>query len=190
MGNKGRVGDKSKGFKSLLEKINKGRKTPVLLFFLIIILYISAYIIITKTSVSRGMFTIFGVPTPVTAITGIFSGLANICLILLVFFFGKVGFITSLAILLVQFPIFLFNLSKSHNMGSLSGIFIDLLSILAMTIIYINKSRMEKYQENLREQAVKDMLTGLPSRFACITSDKNTFSVRRMPFTPISLLRR
>ena len=186
MGNKGRVGDKSKGFKSLLEKINKGRKTPVLLFFLIIILYISAYIIITKTSVSRGMFTIFGVPTPVTAITGIFSGLANICLILLVFFFGKVGFITSLAILLVQFPIFLFNLSKSHNMGSLSGIFIDLLSILAMTIIYINKSRMEKYQENLREQAVKDMLTGLPSRFAC-TEMMNRFIKDGDQFTIVSI---
>ena len=186
MGKKGRVSDKSKGFKSLLEKINKGRKTPVLLFFLIIILYISAYIIITKTSVSRGMFTIFGVPTPVTAITGIFSGLANICLILLVFFFGKVGFITSLAILLVQFPIFLFNLSKSHNMGSLSGIFIDLLSILAMTIIYINKSRMEKYQENLREQAVKDMLTGLPSRFAC-TEMMNRFIKDGDQFTIVSI---
>ena len=186
MGKKGRVSDKSKGFKSLLEKINKGRKTPVLLFFLIIILYISAYIIITKTSVSRGMFTIFGVPTPVTAITGIFSGLANICLILLVFFFGKVGFITSLAILLVQFPIFLFNLSKSHNMGNLSGIFIDLLSILAMTIIYINKSRMEKYQENLREQAVKDMLTGLPSRFAC-TEMMNRFIKDDDQFTIVSI---
>ena len=186
MNKRGRVGDKSKGFKSLLEKINKGRKIPVLLFFLIIILYISAYIIITKTSVSRGMFTIFGVPTPVTAITGIFSGLANICLILLVFFFGKVGFITSLAILLVQFPIFLFNLSKSHNMGSLSGIFIDLLSILAMTIIYINKSRMEKYQENLREQAVKDMLTGLPSRFAC-TEMMNRFIKDGDQFTIVSI---
>ena len=186
MGKKGRVSDKSKGFKSLLEKINKGKKTPVLLFLLIIILYISAYIIITKTSVSRGMFTIFGVPTPVTAITGIFSGLANICLILLVFFFGKVGFITSLAILLVQFPIFLFNLSKSHNMGNLSGIFIDLLSILAMTIIYINKSRMEKYQENLREQAVKDMLTGLPSRFAC-TEMMNRFIKDGDQFTIVSI---
>ena len=132
------------------------------------------------------MFTIFGVPTPVTAITGIFSGLANICLILLVFFFGKVGFITSLAILLVQFPIFLFNLSKSHNMGSLSGIFIDLLSILAMTIIYINKSRMEKYQENLREQAVKDMLTGLPSRFAC-TEMMNRFIKDGDQFTIVSI---
>ncbi|MBP5443678.1 MAG: bifunctional diguanylate cyclase/phosphodiesterase [Treponema sp.] len=167
MDNKGQNGGKTKAKKNFLDKVTKRKKAPVFVFFLLIILYFLAAAFVYKTSRSRDLFTLFGTPTPVSAFTGIFSAIANISLIILVFTFGKIGLITSLSILLLQIPIFFVNLFVSHNMGSLSGLFTGLLSVLAIVIIYLNNSQMEKYQERLRKQAVTDMLTGLPSRFAC-----------------------
>ena len=140
MDNKGQNGGKTKAKKNFLDKVTKRKKAPVFVFFLLIILYFLASAFVYKTSRSRDLFTLFGTPTPVSAFTGIFSAIANISLIILVFTFGKIGLITSLSILLLQIPIFFVNLFVSHNMGSLSGLFTGLLSVLAIVIIYLNNT--------------------------------------------------
>ena len=56
---------------------------------------------------------------------------------------------------------------KRKSLASLPGVFSNALTVIAITVIYYNNKKVEKYQNDLREQAVTDMLTGLPNMYAC-----------------------
>ena len=51
-------------------------------------------------------------------------------------------------------------------MTSLPGIFGNILALIAVIIIYLNNKKVTDYEKVLRDQAVTDMLTGLPNWFA------------------------
>ena len=77
------------------------------------------------------------------------------------------GFLASLVILIVQFPMMAAGMILNRNFTTIPGAFSNILAIVAITVIYINHSRIHKYQRRILTQAVTDSLTGLPNRFAC-----------------------
>ena len=166
MNSKGNNGGKSKGG-NVIKNITPRRIFMTLGFVFFIFLYFIATVFVSRAIHSQGTISIFGSKMPVFAFAGVFSALANLSIILLVFIFGKIGFVTALVILLGQFPFIFFHMMGRYNAGSFSGMFINILTIVAISIIYINNSRIKKYQEHIRQQIVSDPLTGLPSRFAC-----------------------
>ncbi|WP_303790387.1 bifunctional diguanylate cyclase/phosphodiesterase [Ruminococcus flavefaciens] len=110
---------------------------------------------------------LIGRSVPIGGFTGIFSNLANICLVTLVVFFGKIGFVTALGLLLMQFSMIFLEMVTQHSTTYLPGVFGNALTILAIIIIYLKSAKVNEYQTRMREQAVTDRLTGLPNRFAC-----------------------
>ena len=145
---------------------SQNKKSKVL-FAVLLILYIAASIVVKISSSPHEPFMLGGQEIPVNAFMGVFSSLANICLIFMVLFFGKIGYYTSIFIFLIQFPLIIRQIIAPDGLANLPGVFGNLLTITAVTIIYFKNKKVDEYQERLHEQAVTDRLTGLPNRFAC-----------------------
>lgn len=146
---------------SIHKGVNKG------FFFMLLALYAIACIGRIRTTYSANdILNILGFSVPATAIIGVFSSLANICVICLTVFFRKTGYVMSMLLLIVQFPGLFINIFVRHQHANLPGIFTSILTIIAISVIFLNNRRIEKYQQRMSEEAVTDSLTGLPNRFA------------------------
>ena len=152
---------------SILKNLSTSKGVSKTVFVLILLLYFIVSKLLTEAAKSSAVLMFMGKPIPFAIFTGVFSSFANICIIFLVVLFTKPGFLTALVILVCQFPILILAFIHRHNVASIPGIFSNIFTILAITIIYLNNRKIEKYQERLRSQATTDPLTGLPNRFAC-----------------------
>ena len=144
-----------------------GNEVPKSAYVLALLLYFIASIILARAARSERIFHFFGMDISAFQFTGVFSALANICIMFLVIMFKKIGYLTSMIILLTQFPLLCVNIFVRHVEASIPGFCTNLFTILAITLIFINNERVDKYQKKMRHQAVTDDLTELPNRFAC-----------------------
>ena len=151
-----------------LRDLSLRREAPKSGYVLLVLLYIVVSFF-TVVASRNGMMTIslFGNQIPFSAFAGALSSLANIFIICLVLLYRKVGFLTALILLLSQFPLLIINIFFRHNVNNFSGLFMNLLTLTAAIVIFLTYSKVLKYQKTLRDQAVKDRMTGLPNRFAC-----------------------
>ena len=143
------------------------KEAPKSAFVLLILLYVIAYILITRTATSHDTVILLGIPFEASSFTGVFSSLSNICIICLVMLFKRPGYILSLVLIVSQFPMMYVNIFIRQNYRNIPGIFTNFLIILAITFIYLGNRQIGKYQNHIREQAVTDKITNLPNRFAC-----------------------
>ena len=180
------VPDNSKNIDNTLKNIYKSKGNPKFLFVLLLFLYAIAYFFVIKAALMQGEFTIFGGEIPYAFFAGVFTTFANFCIIFLVLLFKKAGFFTALSILVLQFPMIIVNLFIRHAVASIPGAFTDLFTIAIITIIYLNNLRISRYQEEIRNQAITDMLTKLPNRFAC-TELSNELIKKNEKFAIISI---
>ena len=166
--------DNKKSRDRMLRSVLWGKGVPKSAFVLFLLLYFLASIVVVKLA-GTGMNTILfaGMEVPVTAFVGVFSSLANICLITLVVFYKRAGFYTTLGILLIQYPIMILNITARHNYVSLPGLFSNAFTIAACVLIFFNFKRIDKYQKRMHDQAVTDVLTGIPNRFAASELSKD-----------------
>ncbi len=169
-----------------LQEILRSKYAPSGVYIALVLIYIATNVIVNAVASSRGTIELFGGEIPKTSFAGVFASLSNIMIIFMVVYYEKKGYITSLVLMLVQTPIWLLGIIKRHNIASLPGIFTTFLTIIAITIIYINNVNMDKIQEKLRDQAITDGLTGLPNRFAC-TEFVNDLIKRGERFTFVSI---
>ena len=157
----------SKNIDDTLSNLYISKEPPKWTLAIVFLLYILANLLVVKTARSTEVLLMFGTAIPFSIFTGVFSSLTNIFIIFMVVFYRKLGFISAVTILAVQFPIIAVNLFVRHVTASIPGIFTNLFTILACVIIYANKTVIENYQKRFRQQAVSDHLTDLPNRFAC-----------------------
>ena len=151
-----------------LRDLSLRKESPKSGYVLLVLLYAisMAGTVFASRNGSR-LIQLFENQIPFSAFAGVFSSLANICIICLVVLYRKTGFLTALFLLFTQFPMLVVNIFIRHNVNSFPGFFMNILTITAVVIIYMTHRNVLKYQTILREQAVKDRLTGLPNRFAC-----------------------
>ncbi len=178
--------DNSISMDATLEKLTLRKQPSKSGFFVIIFLYLLVSVFTTMTARSSNSVVVLGVDVPMTAFTGVFSAAINICMIFLVVFYRKIGLITSIFLIVIQFPMIIINFLIRHNTSSIPGLFTNLFTILALIILYINGIRVSKYQRSIRAQAITDSLTGLPNRFAC-TELINNLVKRDIGFTVVSV---
>ncbi len=150
-----------------LNNLSNKRETPKSAFVLLLLLYVIASYLTARTSAMQGVIVISGTPINYSSFAGVISMIGNICIICLVMLFRKVGYIVSLCLLFLQFPMMIINIFVRGNMNSIPGFFSNILIIGAISIIYFSYRKIVNYQQSIREQAVTDRITGLPNRFAC-----------------------
>lgn len=161
------VNNKNSGLQRIKDAISSGRKAPRWVFVFFTVFYIASTVVVSLIAKSKGTISVLGSEIEISSFTGVFSALSNICVFLLVVYFGKAGFYTALTALLIQFPVLLFNMIKQHSYNSIPGMFTNVFTIITITAIFLNNNKIQKYQDRIRDQAVTDRLTGLPNRFAC-----------------------
>lgn len=169
-----------------LKQISAHRQLPKSVFVLLLVLYLLTNFVVTRVSHDMTVILLFGTRFPVTALAGIFSSLGNICIVFMVLFFGKMGFVVALSVLALQFPVQIMGMFFHHHMNSIQGFFANLFAIITCLIIYVNNRRIERYQMRLRSQAVVDPLTGLPNRFACVEMAEK-FIAKSVKFAVVSV---
>ena len=150
-----------------LSNLSNKRETPKSAFVLLLLLYVIASYLTARTSAMQGVIVISGTPINYSSFAGVISMMGNICIICLVTLFRKAGYIVSLCLLFLQFPMMIINIFVRGNINSIPGFFSNILIIGAISIIYFSYRKIFKYQQSIREQAVTDRITGLPNRFAC-----------------------
>ena len=150
-----------------LKNLSLNKEAPKSAFILLVLLYTIASFLTTRTSVMQGSIAIGGQMISYNSFTGVFSMLGYICIICLVMLFRRVGYIVSMAAIILQSPLMIFNIFVRGNLHSLPGLFSSVLIIGAISIIHFTYRKILKYQQSIREQAVTDRITGLPNRFAC-----------------------
>ena len=134
---------------------DKRKLTGYIGFAVFILLYIASIVIIPRVSQSGEMLTIGNTQLPMSAFAGVMSTFANLCIILLVVFYRKTGFIAALVLLLGQIPIWARNLIVTRQMGSLPGIFSTLLTLIVIIEIRIWSRKVDQYQEEKVEHLTK-----------------------------------
>ena len=117
-------------------------------FAVLLLLYAAVAVFTPRLSSSQEMIVIGNAQLPVSALTGAVSSLSNICIILLVLFYGKTGFIVSLPLMLIQFPVMFKNIIIEGNLGSFPGFFTNLLALIAIIIIHTRNRRIREYQQD------------------------------------------
>ena len=150
-----------------LKNLSLNKEAPKSAFILLVLLYAIASFLTTRTSVMQGSIAIGDKMIRYNSFAGVFSMLGYICIICLVMLFRRVGYIVSMAAIILQFPLMIFNIFVRGNLHSLPGLFSSVLIIGAISIIHFTYRKILKYQQSIREQAVTDRITGLPNRFAC-----------------------
>ncbi|MBQ5312143.1 MAG: diguanylate cyclase, partial [Oscillospiraceae bacterium] len=150
-----------------LERIS-AIKTPYnkSVYVILVILYIISSIIVAGVAGSRTSISIGHSSFPISAMAGILSTLANIFIMFMVVYFGKLGFFTALILLVMTFPSLISGMVASRSLAPIPGAFTNLFTIIAIIIIYINNKKLIQYQRRLYDQVLTDMLTGLPNGFA------------------------
>ena len=134
------------------KKISKSGLHPFspskLMYFFLLFLHIANQFTVIQIARSTEVFNAFGYVIPLSSITGVFSSLANIFIILLAVFYGKTGFVTSISLLTLQLPLLFRAFFIQKTPTSLSGIFGDIFAILAVVIIYRRNKKIKAYQES------------------------------------------
>lgn len=169
-----------------INNIYLGKPRSRVMYVILIILFFAFSFLIITVARSQKSFTLFGTEVPFGAFTGVLSLLDNVCIIFLVIFYRKLGFITSLIIIFIQFPLIFINFFVRQTSASIPGLFSNLFMIGVVAILYWNSKIVGKYQEKIHYQAVTDPLTELPNRFAC-TELIDDFVKSNTPFAVVSI---
>ena len=138
---------KKKNKKQTSANIRMNQKEPSLVFYFILIaLNLIATVLVSRVSASNEVIRIGNGAIPVRTISGVISSVANICLIFLVVFHNKLGFITALIIQGIQLPIMIVNIVAHNNLTAISGIFTNLFTVVAIVLIYQRNKKIDEYQ--------------------------------------------
>ncbi len=157
---------------------SKKKDIPKTLYVFLLVLYSGATLYTLLATRSHDTVEVMGVTMGFSGFTGVFSSVANICLIFMVVFFGKLGFITSLILLALQFPGLFISIVINHNMVAIPGFFTNIVTIIAVVLIYngINQVRklrttemehlkeQQKYSQRLFEQTAMSLVTAIDAK--------------------------
>ena len=140
-----------------MEKNDRTEKKPVnrdlLRFTILVPLLIYMFLAFGTTFVARSDATIMigSRVLPLSTLAGVFSSLSNLCLVVMVLFYKKIGFVLSIVLLIIQFPGYIAGLFRNDRLTSLPGLFIGLFGVVMMVLIYNNHVRMEREQKRLQD---------------------------------------
>ncbi len=129
------------------DRYSKKKEPHIIVFFLLLALYFAATFFLIRARQTDGAIMLAGGAVPFQVFTGVFSSIANICIIFLVVYYKNLGFYTSLVLLLTQFPIMVIQFFRNNNLAGIPGAFTNILTIIAIILIYGRSKTIEEYQK-------------------------------------------
>ncbi|MCR5618743.1 MAG: bifunctional diguanylate cyclase/phosphodiesterase [Lachnospiraceae bacterium] len=186
MGNRNKSSER-KTIQGTLDRLYSLKKSaPRFLFWVLLVMYFLCNLVISVASSSGAVIMIGERPLPLYTFAGVFSSISNVCIIIVAVYYGKQGFVAALTVLFVQLPIVIMSVVMGHNLTSLPGVFINVMTVGVVILIYRNNKKIDDYQESLRMQAVTDMLTGLPNWFATTELIEELIR-KKIPFADVTI---
>ena len=143
----------------MMEGKNERREPSKILYVILVVIYLLLNVVIVMVARSKQVVTVNGNAIPMSAYTGVVSSITNFCLIFIVVFFRKTGFITSLVLLLMQYPMVLGSIIIRHQTNSIPGLFTNTFTIVAIILIYNRTSAIDKYQEKEMEVLKREQMS-------------------------------
>jgi len=128
------------------EKQPERRLSSIIFFIVLVLLYIVSNIYASIVVRSQEVIGFRDMEVPVSTFTGVFSSLANMCVIFMAVFFGRFGFFTGLITLCAQFPVLVNSIVKQHGISALPGLFTNVLTIVAVILIYRRNRQIDDYR--------------------------------------------
>lgn len=150
----------------VMRDLSLKKEAPITGLILLIVIYTISTFLTIAASRTAGSILVYENQIPFSAFAGVFASMSNICVICMAVLYRRPGFIISIIFLLMQFPMLVVNIFIRHVTGNLPGMFTNLFTIIAIVVIYLSHRKVLQYQQGIRDQAIKDRLTGLPNRFA------------------------
>lgn len=136
--------------------IQENRKVPWYVYVILLTVCIASSALTSYVARSDVRVLIGEKVLIISSLTGVFSSVANICAILLVVFFDKVGFITAIAVTVAQFPGLIIGLVSNETLNNLPGVFSLLLTIMVVIVVRNRNKQLELFRnsevEHLRDQ--------------------------------------
>ena len=167
----------------MLAGLSERKKAPLFVLFILMAVYLATSLLTGRVAQSQDRLMVFGKVLPVSSLAGVITSLSTICTILMVLFYGRLGYVCSMAALFVQMPSLLVTLVSQPVLTGLPGLFSNIVAILTITLIHVKDKRAEDFQTRLQERAVVDVLTQLPNRFGLtelverLVEKKETFTL-------------
>ena len=150
----------------VMRDLSLKKEAPITGLILLIVFYTISTFLTIAASRTAGSILVYENQIPFSAFAGVFASMSNICVICMAVLYRRPGFVISIIFLLMQFPMLVVNIFIRHVTGNLPGMFTNLFTIIAIVVIYLSHRKVLQYQQGIRDQAIKDRLTGLPNRFA------------------------
>ena len=167
-------------------------KIPSIICFILLIgLYIATDLCSQRTSVSKDMFMIFGHPMPIASLAGVFSSISTIIIISLVVFYRKIGFYTSIVILILRILKLTSGILHFHA-SSFPALFITLVALVSVILIYRRNEKIQRVQEKHRKELVEFTDSIIDAFSVCIDgkdSYTNGHSLRVAKYTKMLALK-
>lgn len=149
----------------VLDRVSSANHYALWGLFVLLVLYAVGTVFLRITSASEGVFFIGRSPIPYRSVTGAFSAVCNLCLILMIVLYKKPGYITAVILTVAQMPGIIVSMFN-HRYTTISGFVTNVVIFITSSVLYTFVSRSERYLKKIRAQAITDRLTSLPNRFA------------------------
>ena len=166
--------------KAFLSKINlkkyftKHNIFSAFCYILFAALYAATEYASRTVSVSTAMFTIMNHKLPVASLAAATTSLSTIILICWVLYFHKIGFYTSILIL-VRRSWRLINGLLHFNFTSFPGLFLTIVAFIAVVLVYVQNEKIRKFQLKYNED-LKDFTKEIIGAFAVCIDGKDPYT--------------
>ncbi len=122
------------------------KKKVSVLYIVLLVLNLVATYYMTQAGRSMDVVSVMGMDVAISLLTGVISSFSNMCLIIMVVYSGRIGFITSLILILIQIPLNSLGMIRRHDASTLPGILNNVLVTVVIILIYRRNSRIAKLQ--------------------------------------------
>lgn len=160
----------------ILDEFSSVNKLPVWGLFVLVAFFITCAMFVSKTSNSSDVIFMFGHPIPLRSVTGAFSAVCNLCVVLMIVLYRAPGFYIAVTMLIAQLPMLFMNLFH-QNFSAISGIVTDIVIVLVSAYLFKYVNRSAQFQQRMRDQASTDRVTGIPNSFA--TNELMKYMIQR-----------
>ncbi len=130
-------------------------EVPGITILIPIIIFELLALVVAAAARSGEVLMVGGNALPISAFSGVVTAISNICIIVMVLVYRKLGFVVSLVILLIQIPRLIMGIVATHSLASIPGIFINVTTIITVVILYLNQVRLESERRRLHNLFVQ-----------------------------------